>query len=107
MTALCQLFPQLIQHKEIFFFFTKLFNGQSQRAFLICGTKLLQLKITILGGFSHHIFSCFEGNFTQFLSLGEGKMLFLCVCRSAEESHRPSKWSFMTHTYVDHPPKGK
>lgn len=63
-----------------FFFFTKLFNGQSQRAFLICDTKLIQLNITISGGFSHHIFSSFEGNFSQFPSLGEGKMLFVCVC---------------------------
>lgn len=52
-TALCQLFPQFKQHKEIFPS-TKLFNGQSQQAYLICDTKIMQLEITIDA--CHHIF---------------------------------------------------
>lgn len=109
MTALRQLFPQLTKHKQIFlsfFFFTKLFNGQSQQAFLICDTKIMWLKM--MPGSCYHIFSCLKGNFTQLLSLGGRKaMLFLCVQVSRGKPQGPSKRSFMTHTYVDHPLKAK
>ena len=109
MTALPQLFPQLTKHKQIFlsfFFFTKLFNGQSQQAFLICDTKIMWLKM--MPGSCYHIFSCLKGNFTQLLSLGGRKeMLFLCVQVSRGKPQGPSKRSFMTHTYVDHPLKAK
>lgn len=58
-------------------------------------------------GFLSPDFPCFKGNFTRFLSLREGKRCYFCVRRSAKESRRPGKWSFLTHTYVDLPLKAK
>lgn len=96
MTALHQLLPQLTKRKQIFLFFNP----------VVQWTKIMQLKM--MPGSCHCIFSCLKGNFTQLLSLrGRKEMLFLCLQVRRGKPQGPSKRSFMTHSYVDHPLKAK